>query len=141
MTNQKLIFCVVLFFISVNLNAQIPADSLLKPNKHLTLNAEQTFSNTRLINGQTCEITPVGTMDLNISHRFGLFKSGFYNFFGLDEAHMRLGFDFGITNNFMIGLGHNTHIGTYDAFAKLKLLRQNNNNNRPISLTFLMGGP
>ena len=37
-----------------------------------------------------------GTMDFRILHRFGRVNQGAYQFFGLDQASMRLGFDFGI---------------------------------------------
>jgi hypothetical protein len=38
-----------------------------------------------------------GVMDVKISHRFGTLNTGIYELFGLDNATMRMGFDFGIT--------------------------------------------
>jgi hypothetical protein len=120
---------------STNLMNQLEKESAAK-----TEYAVSTFKSTRLINGHTVETTPPGVMDFRISHRFGLLNSGFYNFFGLDEAHMRLGFDFGITKNLMVGIGHNTHIGTYDGFVKIRILRQSKGKvNMPVSVTFLTG--
>lgn len=121
---------------TTSLMNQLEKESLAGKTTYTT----STFKSTRLINGNTIETTPPKTMDFRISHRFGLLNSGFYNFFGLDQAHMRLGFDFGITKNLMVGLGHNTHIGTYDGFFKVKLLRQSKGQtNMPVSVTFLAG--
>lgn len=86
-----------------------------------------TFKTTRLIDGHSVENTGPGTLDFKISHRFGTIggkNGGAYNFFGLDNATMRLGFDYGLTNTFMIGIGRSTYLKTVDAFFKWKILRQ-----------------
>ncbi len=83
-----------------------------------------TFKSTRVINGHSIETTPKRHMDFRISHRFGRLNSGSYNFYGLDNAYIRLGFDYGITNNWMVGIGRSSEQKMYDAFTKVKLLRQ-----------------
>ena len=65
-----------------------------------------------------------GVMDLRILHRFGNINQGGYELFGLDQATMRLGFDFGITKNLMIGFGRSTNKKEFDAFAKYRLIHQ-----------------
>ncbi|MEO8961210.1 MAG: DUF5777 family beta-barrel protein [Ginsengibacter sp.] len=92
--------------------------------KNRIVYATATFKTTRIVDGQSSENLPQHVLDVRISHRFGPVSSGIYNLFGLDNATMRLGFDYGITNNFMIGIGHSTYQKTYDAFLKIKLLRQ-----------------
>jgi len=143
MNIKTLLIYFTLFVPSVHLKAQDSTNllsELERESNPKTVYTTSTFKSTRLINGHTTETTQPGTMDLRISHRFGLLNSGFFNFFGLDEAHMRLGFDFGVTQNLMIGIGHNTHIGTYDAFAKIKVLKQSTGKiNMPFSVTFLAG--
>ena len=57
-------------------------------------------------------------MDLRILHRFGQFDQGYKNFFGLDQASMRLGFDFGILKNLMVGVGRSTYRKELDGFIK-----------------------
>lgn len=129
----------ILCFNFFDLHAQNSGESSEFHKKKITkaTYTEETFNSTGLINGQTTEIIPRGTMDFKISHRFGLLNSGFSNFFGLDEAHARFGFDFGLTDNLMIGTGHNTHIGTYDAFVKFKFLKQSSGEKEmPITATF-----
>ena len=85
-----------------------------------------TFKSTRIINGHSVENLPAHVLDFRISHRFGPLKNGIYQFFGLDNGffNVRIGFDYGITNNFMVGIGHNSLQKTYDGFFKVKILRQ-----------------
>lgn len=86
--------------------------------------ATATFKTSRLINGHSIENAAKGVLDLKISHRFGFVNTGGYEFFGLDQATMRLGLDYGISNRLMVGIGHSTYQKQYDAFLKFKILRQ-----------------
>jgi len=90
-------------------------DSSTKPSKEYVKYA---FKSTRVINSQSMEFLSPGTMDLRILHRFGLINQGYKNFFGLDQASMRLGFDFGLSRNLMIGVGRSTYKKELDAFFK-----------------------
>ena len=97
-----------------------------------------TFKSTRLISGHSVENIGKGVLDVRILHRFAPLNRGLYDFFGLDIASMRMGFDYGITKNFMIGIGHSTWQKTYDAFLKIKLLRQSTGAvNMPVTLSFV----
>ena len=99
------------------------------------------FKTTRLIDGHSIENAAAGVLDVKISHRFGTIggeNGGAYNFFGLDNAKMRLGFDYGITNTFMIGIGHSTDLKTYDGFFKWKIVRQSTGKvNMPVSVSYV----
>ncbi len=83
-----------------------------------------TFRSTRVINAHSTEMLHKGEMDFRILHRFGSVKTGYKNLFGLDYASMRLAFDFGITDNFMIGVGRSTLLKDIDIFAKTRILQQ-----------------
>ncbi len=97
-----------------------------------------TFKSTRLITGHSVENIGKGVLDVRILHRFAPLNQGIYNFFGLDYASMRLGFDYGFTKNFMMGIGHSTWQKTYDAFFKVRLLRQSSGAvNMPFTLSFV----
>lgn len=97
-----------------------------------------TFKTTRLINGHSVENVGKGVMDVKISHRFGKINGGAYEFFGLDNASMRLGIDYGITRYLMVGIGRNTFEKTFDAFFKLKILRQSNGKRRmPFTISYV----
>jgi len=105
-----------------------------------TVYGKNTFNYTRIINGHSVENLPANVLDVRISHRFGPLSGGFYEFFGLDYKpfNVRVGFDYGITNNFMIGVGHNAYQKTYDAFFKIKILRQSKGNvNMPFTISFI----
>ncbi len=97
-----------------------------------------TFKTTRLVNGHTVENVGRGVMDVKISHRFGTLNRGGYELFGLDNATMRMGFDFGITSYLMVGIGRSTYQKTFDAFFKIKLLRQSSGKvNMPVTVSYV----
>ncbi len=96
-----------------------------------------TFSSTRIINGHSVEMIPEGVGELRISHRFGTIEEGFYDIFGLDNAQIRLGFDYGVDENIMIGFGRSSFNKTYDMFSKFTLLKQTTDNSTPLSLQYL----
>ncbi len=100
-----------------------------------------TFKTTRLIDGHSVENIAAGVLDFKISHRFGTIggsSGGAYNLFGLDNATTRFGFDYGLTNTVMIGIGRSTSFKTYDAFFKWKILRQSIGDRvMPITLSYV----
>jgi len=151
---MKIIALAFITFITANIQAQVKdstgtardtTDLMSKleseasgTNKDSTYYARATFKTTRLINGHTVENVGKGVLDVKISHRFGHLNSGGYNLFGLDDASMRMGLDYGITNNLMVGIGRSTYQKAYDAFFKLKILRQSTGKtNMPITLSYV----
>ena len=97
-----------------------------------------TFKSTRVITGHSVENIGKGVLDVRILHRFAPLNLGLYHFFGLDYASMRMGFDYGITNNIMVGIGHSTWEKTYDGLVKVKILRQSSGAvNMPVTLSFV----
>ncbi len=98
--------------------------------------AAATFKTTRIINGHSIENVAAGVLDLRISHRFGFISSGPSELWGLDQATMRIGLDYGLTKRWMIGVGRSTYQKQYDAFTKYKLLRQSSGvRNIPVSIS------
>jgi hypothetical protein len=97
-----------------------------------------TFKASRLINGQTIETISKNHLNFWISHRFGAVNSGcIANFFGLDEAKIRLGLEYGLTDRWLIGAGRSSLEKTYDLYTKYKVLRQSNL--VPITVTAMAG--
>lgn len=82
------------------------------------------FKSPRVINSHSMEFLNPGTMDFRILHRFGQLDQGYKNFFGLDQASMRMSFDFGILQNLMVGVGRSTYKKELDAFIKYAPMRQ-----------------
>ena len=99
-----------------------------------------TFKTTRLINAHSIENVAAGVLDVKISHRFGTINGGFYELFGLDNASIRIGADYGITNWLMVGLGRSSYQKQYDGFLKMKFLRQSTGSkNVPLSISGFVG--
>jgi hypothetical protein len=106
--------------------------------KDMTFYTTATFKTTRLVNGHSVENVAKGVLDVKIQHRFGNLNEGGYELFGLDNATMRMGLDYGITNYLMVGIGRSTFQKTYDAFFKLKILRQSKGKRKmPITLSYV----
>jgi hypothetical protein len=98
------------------------------------------FKSSRLINGHTVETHGKGDLEFIFQHRFGLINGGAYELFGLDEAFVRLGLDYGLTDDVSFSIGRNSVDKTMDGYAKYKVLRQSLATNRmPITLTLLGG--
>jgi len=99
---------------------------------------EATFKGTRLINGHSIETRRKNNLDFLISHRFGRINGGPYELFGLDQANVRIGFDYGVTDRFNIGIGRNSFEKTFDGYLKYRLLRQSTGAKAvPLSVTLL----
>jgi len=117
-------------------------EDLLKTLENETKDSSQnytsaTFKGTRIINLQSIENPANGDLIFLISHRFGRLNEGISEFFGLDNATIRLGLEYGINDKLAIGLGRNSLNKTLDGFVKIKLLQQSSGDNgAPISLSW-----
>jgi len=97
------------------------------------------FKSSRVINGHSIEMIGAGVLDFRILHRFGPVNQGISQFFGLDQASMRMGFDYGISNNFTIGIGRTTTKKELDGFLKYRLLRQSSGSGSPFAVVLVAG--
>ncbi len=93
-----------------------------------------TFKGTRLINGHSVETRDKGVLDFIISHRFGTLNSGVKNLFGLDDANIRLGLDYSLTDRFTLGVGRSSFQKVYDGYLKYNLIRQGESEASPVSV-------
>lgn len=83
-----------------------------------------TFKATQIVNTPTVESPAKRTLQFLIMHRFGELSDGAYELFGLDNAEIRFGLDYGISDRFSLGIGRSSLDKTYDANLKYKLVRQ-----------------
>ena len=83
-----------------------------------------TFKGTHIINAQSVETPGQGTLIFLIQHRFGTLNSGAYNLFGLDQAVLRLSFEYGLTSRLAVGIGRSSQEKIFDGFVKYRALRQ-----------------
>jgi len=112
-------------------------DMLTESEEQQTEYTYATFKATRIINGQSIENPPKGALNFVISHHFGRINDGWYEFWGLDQANIRLGFEYGLTDWLAIGVGRTSVEKTYDGSIKVKFLRQSKGmRNMPISLSY-----
>ena len=145
--SKGLLLLALLFFSQLTILAQ-PGDSLLVKTDEEDLlsllggDEEQTyttatFKTTRIINMHSVENAAAGVMDFRISHRFGFINTGAYDLFGLDQALMRIGLEYGITDRLMVGMGRSNVNKAYDSFLKYKILRQGSGkHNIPLSISY-----
>jgi len=115
-----LFFFIYLFYIPIKAQDRLLSLIELDDSEHIT----STFKGTKIVNGQSVELTSNGVLHFEIQHRFGTLNSGFYNLFGLDNSQVRLGFVYGLKDWFNIGIGRSSLIKTIDLTAKVRLKQQ-----------------
>lgn len=131
-------YLLLILALSLNLSAQ---DDLLAELEATTLPKTEyafaTWKGTKVVNLQTNEMPGEGVLQYTILHRFGAFNQDFvYNFFGLNNAQVRLTLDYSPKEWLNVGLGHTGFRKTYDAFAKYRIFRQSKGEkNMPVSIT------
>ena len=95
-----------------------------------------TFKATHIINSQSIETPGQGTLAFLIQHRFGTLNSGAYEFFGLDQAVLRLSFEYGLTDRLAVGIGRSSQEKTFDGFLKYNALQHTTGSRpMPVSIT------
>lgn len=108
-----------------------------KPQKEFV---DYAFKSSRVIMSHSMEMIRPGVLDFRILHRFGNMNDGLYELFGLDNATMRMSFDFGITKNLMFGFGRSTNQKELDGFIKYRIFHQSKGKGAmPVSLLAVAG--
>jgi hypothetical protein len=103
-----------------------------KPGKEYV---SATFKGSRLVNGQTVETRHKRELEFIFAHRFGRVNDGIYELFGLDQAYVRIGLEYGITDRISAGFGRNSVDKTMDTYLRYKLIRQTVGGGMPVSVT------
>ena len=96
---------------------------------------DQTFSTVRIGLAQSVMTVPKEEFHLVVQHRFYEITSNANDFFGLDYAYTRLGFDYGIFDWLSTGIGRSMTVKTYDFALKALMLKQKENS-IPVSLSW-----
>ncbi|RMG79756.1 MAG: hypothetical protein D6707_07615 [Bacteroidetes bacterium] len=97
-----------------------------------------TFKSPRIINGHSIEMPAKNELIFIISHRFGRLNGGAYEFFGLDQATIRLGLEYSPIENLCFGIGRSTYKKNFDGFVKWRFLRQSTGYKAsPITMVYL----
>ena len=81
---------------------------LLDDQEEQPIYESASFKTNRIINLHSLDNTPFGVLDFKISLRFGFVNSGIQELFGLDNATIRLGLDYGLSDLITIGIGRSS---------------------------------
>lgn len=113
-------------------------DSASAPNTDKKVYA--TFKTTKVISAQSIETVKAKTMDFRVTHRFGNVGTGDgggHTLYGFDNStDIRISFDFGITDQLMVGIGRSKMNETFDGLVKYRFLEQTTDNKVPLSIAF-----
>ena len=94
------------------------------------------FGGTHVINGESVETIDKKVFSFIIAHRFGRLNGGIYEFFGLDQANIRITMEYGILDNLTIGIARSNFEKTVDGYVKYRFLDQREKG-FPLSITFV----
>ena len=108
MKSKLLLFLLPLSIFATKAPAQKSLLDELGKDEETIEYAKYSFKTNRIINLHSLENTAEGVLDFKISHRFAVIDEGIYDLFGLDAATLRIGFDYGITDNLTIGVNRNS---------------------------------
>jgi len=131
------ICCIMLF---QKVSAQDDLLALVGKDKPKKERVKYAFKSPRVINSHSMEFLNPGTMDIRILHRFGPLDQGYKNFYGFDQANMRMGVDMGLFHNLMIGVGRSNVNKEVDGFIKFAPVRQSTGpGSFPITVAVIAG--
>nr|WP_121271247.1 DUF5777 family beta-barrel protein [Pedobacter schmidteae] len=138
---KKLSLLTISFFFSLLAGYAQQADSLLnKLDSGLVKpQVEAVFKSTRVVLSHSTETQKKHDLDLRIRHHFGDIGGKFgsaHTLYGLDVASdLFIGFDYGITDDFTVGIGRSKVDELYNFSGKYKLLKQRSDGKMPVNLT------
>lgn len=137
MMYKNLIVFALVFLFGFSVAAQDDLMDMLDSESTSVDYAYATFKTTRIINSHTIENPATGVLLFMIQHRFGRINTGIYELFGLDQASIRFGFEYGVFDWLSIGYGRSSFEKTYDGFLKFRILRQSSGARRmPFTLSY-----
>jgi len=97
------LFLLVFTFSASQLNAQTDLMDLFGDEPETVIYETATFKTTRLVLGQSIENPATGVLMFLIQHHFGRVNTGAYEFWGLDQATIRIGLEYGINEWLAVG--------------------------------------
>jgi opacity protein-like surface antigen len=147
--NSVLLFPLLLILIFSNSSfaqdtgkaAEDDLEALLNKSESKTKEyVKYTFKGTRVVNLQSVEKVAPGTLQFMIQHRFGPFNGGAYQIWGLDQATIRFGLEYGLSKFITVGAGRSSYNKNYDGYIKTTLIRQSKGGKGSFPLSVLYFG-
>ncbi len=137
---MRYLFICCCIFLFINAYSQEDLIASLPPDSAVKVPVTGAFKSSMIINAHSVEFIGKGVLDFRILHRFGTLESGISEMFGLDEASMRIGLDYGISNGLTVGFGRTSSSKELDFFLKKKIIQQSKGTGSvPFSLALVSG--
>jgi hypothetical protein len=141
---SAVLYLVAIFCLSFsNLMAQSDSttttqDSIVaKPKKVKSRSVRDIFKSNYILDNQTVNVNPKRSLEMVIQHRFGTINNGYSDFYGIySPATIRIGIAYVPVNNVQLGFGFCKYDMNWDGNAKVAILRQNESNSKPVSITY-----
>jgi len=137
---SKILFCSLFALCFTPLAAQDLLDALYDSQDTNTTIVAATFKDTRIVNLQSKETPGEGVLHFVIAHRFGRLSDGAYELWGLDNASMRMGLSYGLSDRISVGIARSTFEKTFEGSFKARIIHQTRGaKEMPLSLTWYSG--
>jgi len=137
---KKILAGLLLLFVTSAMQAQDLLSLVEKNDVKKKEHVKNAFKSSRVINGHSMEFIGKGVLDVRILHRFGELSSGGNNLYGLDQANMRFGFDYGLGNSLTVGVGRSNVGKELDGFLKFRPVWQSKGpGSFPFSIVLITG--
>ena len=89
--------------------------------------ATAAFKGLKIVNFESTKLVAKKELTFIVAHRFGSIENGFDSFFGLDDAVTMINFVYGVSDGFNIGVSRSSFQKIYEATAKYRILKQQEN--------------
>lgn len=138
MKNKMQRFILIIALTPLAVYSQSLLDKLDKIEIDSTKNVMSTFKGTRISIGHSIETRKKNTLELSFMSRYWNVEQETNNSFVADRMCSRFGADYGVSDNFTIGIGIGTPNGIFDGYIKQRLIHQKTDNSGvPFGVTFL----
>jgi hypothetical protein len=98
--------------------------------------ARPAFESGLLFDGATTTLQPSKTLEMIIQHRFGTIDNGITDLYGIwAPSNIRLGLNYSILNNLMVGIGTTKYNKMQDIQIKYNILQQTRSNKIPVTIS------
>ncbi|MCF8230700.1 MAG: DUF5777 family beta-barrel protein [Bacteroidales bacterium] len=135
---RKTLFLPLILVFASSTFAQDDLMGMLDDNEPETTYADAIFKSTRVIQGHSVKSPSYGVLQFVVSHHFGRINQGISDFFGLDQATIRLDLHYGLTDRLAVGIGRSSFQKTLDGYIKYRMLRQSSGKKTmPVTVSYL----
>ncbi len=130
---KKYIISIIVLLIGLS---NVQSQETAKTEKEKAIPVIAPFESGILIDNQTGVIPPAKTLEFLIQHHFGTVENGMKDIYGIySSANVRLGLNYSILNNVMVGYGLTRNKMYSDFQAKWNVVQQTRKNEIPVAVT------